>query len=80
MNFLRIDPEEQEKWNSVWRPYEESFPIAERRKMEDHLLACTDERFFPLSAWDGDKLAGDPRESATENIPPRDGRGARVKR
>ncbi|QRX63413.1 GNAT family N-acetyltransferase [Dysgonomonadaceae bacterium zrk40] len=58
MEFLRIDPEEQERWNSVWNLYEESFPVAERRKMEDHLLACTDERFFPLSAWDGGRLAG----------------------
>jgi ribosomal protein S18 acetylase RimI-like enzyme len=58
MEFLRIDPEEQERWNSVWSLYEESFPVAERRKMEDHLLACTDERFFPLSAWDGGRLAG----------------------
>lgn len=58
MEFLRIDPEEQEKWNSVWNLYEESFPVSERRKIEDHLLACTDERFFPLSAWDGDRLAG----------------------
>ncbi len=58
MEYLRIDPGEQERWNSVWSLYEESFPVAERRKMEDHLLACTDERFFPLSAWDGGRLAG----------------------
>jgi GNAT superfamily N-acetyltransferase len=58
MDFLRIDPAEQERWNSVWQLYEESFPIAERRKLEDQLLASTDERFFPLSAWEGDRLTG----------------------
>lgn len=58
MDFLRIDPAEQERWKSVWQLYEESFPIAERRKLEDQLLASTDERFFPLSAWEGDRLTG----------------------
>ncbi len=58
MEFLRIDPGEHERWNSVWRLYEESFPVAERRKMEDHLLACTDERFFPLSAWEEGRVTG----------------------
>lgn len=58
MDFLRIDPAEQERWNSVWQLYEESFPVAERRKLEDQLLASTDERFFPLSAWEGDRLTG----------------------
>ncbi|MDD2327218.1 MAG: GNAT family N-acetyltransferase [bacterium] len=58
MEFLRIEPGEHERWLPVWRLYEESFPVAERRKMEDHLLACTDERFFPLSAWEGATLAG----------------------
>lgn len=58
MEFIRIEPDEHERWNSVWDLYEQSFPEAERRKKEDHLLACTDERFFPLSAWDGGKLVG----------------------
>ena len=58
MEFFRIDPKEQERWQSVWRLYEESFPVAERRKMEDHLLACWVERFYPLSSWEGNRLTG----------------------
>ncbi len=58
MDFFRIDPNETERWNKVWVLYEESFPPAERRKINDHLRACADERFFPLSAWDGRELVG----------------------
>ncbi len=58
MDYLLIDPKETEHWNNVWQLYEESFPVAERRKKEDHLLACTDEHFFPLSVWEGNELVG----------------------
>ena len=58
MEFLRIDPDDQERWENVWELFEGSFPESERRKKEDHLLACNDERFFPLSAWDEGKLIG----------------------
>ncbi|MDD2513045.1 MAG: GNAT family N-acetyltransferase [Proteiniphilum sp.] len=58
MDFLRINLREHERWNRVWELYEDSFPEAERRKKEDHLLACADERFFPLSAWEGGELVG----------------------
>ena len=58
MEFLLIGSDESERWNSVWKLYEESFPLAERRKIEDHLLATADERFFPLSVWDAGQLVG----------------------
>jgi GNAT superfamily N-acetyltransferase len=58
MEYLRINPTDTASWNSVWKLYEESFPEAERRKMDDHLRACGDDRFFPLSAWEGGALIG----------------------
>ena len=58
MEFLKIEPEDKSRWSEVWNLYEESFPVAERRKAEDHLSACNDNRFFPLSVWDGNQLIG----------------------
>lgn len=58
MEYLRIDPNDTDRWKKVWKLYEDSFPLAEKRKAEDHLRACADERFFPLSAWEGEKLIG----------------------
>lgn len=58
MEFLKIEPEDKSRWSEVWKLYEESFPVAERRKAEDHLSACDDNRFFPLSVWDGNQLIG----------------------
>ena len=40
MEFLKIEPEDKSRWSEVWKLYEESFPVAERRKAEDHLSAC----------------------------------------
>jgi len=58
MEYLRIGPTDTARLNSVWKLYEESFPVAERRKMNDHLRACGDNRFSPLSAWEGGELIG----------------------
>jgi ribosomal protein S18 acetylase RimI-like enzyme len=58
MEFLKINNLDTPRRNKVWKLYEDSFPIAERRKEEDHLRAFADERFFPLSAWDGGELVG----------------------
>lgn len=58
MEFIRVDIEDTERWNKVWELYESSFPIAERRKKKDHLRACQDPNFFPLSAWEGNQLIG----------------------
>lgn len=58
MEFLRIDPNDTVRWDKVWKLYEDSFPLAERRKEEDHLRAYNDDRFFPLSAWEGKELIG----------------------
>src|SRR5690554_3594726 len=58
MEFLSIEAGDKERWEKVWELYEDSFPIAERRKVDDHLRACNDERFFPLSAWEGQQLIG----------------------
>ena len=58
MEYLRIEADDKERWNKVWDLYEKSFPVAEIRKKDDHLRACSDERFFPLSAWEGQQLIG----------------------
>ena len=58
MEFLRIEPTDTLRWNEVWKLYEESFPLSERRKEEDHIRACTDPFFFPLSAWEEGQLIG----------------------
>ncbi|MDY9917688.1 MULTISPECIES: GNAT family N-acetyltransferase [Proteiniphilum] len=58
MEYLRIDPTDTARWERIWKLYEESFPLAERRKKDDHLRAHADERFFPLSAWEGEELIG----------------------
>lgn len=58
MEFLLIKPTDKERWNKVWNLYEESFPVAELRKVDDHLRACADERFFPFSVWEGQELIG----------------------
>lgn len=58
MEFLRVQPSDTQRWNKVWELYESSFPITERRKMDDHVRAFSDEQFFPLSAWDGGELIG----------------------
>lgn len=58
MEYLRIEPKDTERWNKVWDLYEESFPVAERRYMEDHINAYSDERFYPLSVWEGHQLIG----------------------
>lgn len=58
MEYLRIIPNDTDNGNSVWKLYEESFPVAERRKRDDHLRACGDDRFFPLSAWEDGELIG----------------------
>lgn len=58
MDFLKIEAEDKSRWSEVWKLYEESFPVAERRKAEDHLSACDDNRFFPLSVWDGNQMIG----------------------
>jgi ribosomal protein S18 acetylase RimI-like enzyme len=58
MEFLKIDKLDIPRWNKVWKLYEDSFPVAERRKEEDQLRAFSDEQFFPLSAWEGGELVG----------------------
>ena len=58
MEFLRIEANDTERWNKVWKLYEDSFPVAERRKTADHLRACSDDRFHPLSVWEGHQLIG----------------------
>ncbi len=58
MEFLQIKQSDTHRWNKVWKLYEESFPLAERRKIDDHLRACADPQFFPLSAWEGNELIG----------------------
>ena len=52
MEFLRIEQSDKSRWNKVWELYESSFPIAERRKMKDHVRACSDPQFHPVSAWE----------------------------
>lgn len=58
MEYTRVNPDDPKRWQALWELYEESFPEAERRKKEDHLRACADARFHPLSAWEGNQLIG----------------------
>ncbi len=58
MEFLQISQSDKVRWEKVWELYEQSFPIAERRKIGDHIRACNDPQFFPLSAWEGNTLIG----------------------
>ncbi len=58
MEFLKITPDDIKRHDKVWKLYEESFPVAERRKLADHVRACEDNRFFPMSAWEGSELIG----------------------
>jgi GNAT superfamily N-acetyltransferase len=58
MEFKIIEQKDSERWNMVWNLYENSFPIAERRKREDHLRACENELFHPMSVWENDQLIG----------------------
>lgn len=58
MEFLKISPDDKDRWNMVWKLYEDSFPLAERRKEVDHIKAYEDDRFYPLSAWEGNELIG----------------------
>lgn len=58
MEFKKIEREDSKRWNNVWDLYEESFPVAERRKLNDHLRASENDHFHPLSIWDNDQLIG----------------------
>jgi len=58
MEFLRIEQSDKSRWNKVWELYESSFPTAERRKMKDHVRACSDPQFHPISAWEDGELIG----------------------
>lgn len=58
MEFLRIEWEDSERWSKVWNLYEESFPVAERRKLADHRRACENSHFYPLSVWENGELLG----------------------
>ncbi|MDR1516797.1 MAG: GNAT family N-acetyltransferase [Dysgonamonadaceae bacterium] len=58
MDFLQIAPSDTLRWNKVWDLYQNSFPVAEQRKAEDHLRALADTAFHPVSAWEGKELIG----------------------
>lgn len=58
MKFIKIERENSDKWNKVWSLYEQSFPLAERRKIEDHVRASEDKHFHPLSIWENEVLLG----------------------
>ena len=58
MQFIKIQPKDRERWDKVWKLYEKSFPVAERRKLDDHLRASGNEYFHPLSVWENNELFG----------------------
>ena len=58
MEYLQIKEFDSPQWKKVWELYESSFPLAERRKEEDHIRACSDSRFSPVSVWENDELIG----------------------
>lgn len=57
MQFLKISPDDKRE-AKVWKLYEDSFAPSERRKRKDHLRACKDSHFFPISIWGGDVFIG----------------------
>lgn len=58
MEFKIIKQDNSEQWEKVWNLYENSFPMAERRKLKDHLRACESNLFHPVSIWEDDQLIG----------------------
>lgn len=58
MEFKIIKDSNSKQWEEVWSLYENSFPVAERRKLEDHLRACENELFHPASIWEDDQFIG----------------------
>ena len=58
MEFKIIERKDSERWDMVWNLYENSFPIAERRKLKDHMRACENEHFHPISIWENNLLIG----------------------
>ena len=58
MEFKIIKDSNSNQWKEVWSLYEDSFPVAERRKLEDHLRACENELFHPASIWEDDQFIG----------------------
>lgn len=56
MEYLKIYPDNTDKWEKVWNLYESSFPIAERRRLEDHKRAFSNSLFHPLSVWEEEEL------------------------
>lgn len=58
MEFKVIKYDNSEQWKKAWTLYEKSFPVAERRKLEDHLRASENDLFNPLSIWDNNQFIG----------------------
>ena len=58
MEFLKISWDDSKRWDMVWSLYEESFPLAERRKLDDHKRTFADPQFHPLSVWENEQLLG----------------------
>ena len=58
MELKIIKHDNSEQWEKVWTLYEDSFPVAERRKLEDHLMACENELFHPATIWEDNQFVG----------------------
>lgn len=58
MKFKAIKHLNSEQWQKAWSLYENSFPEAERRKLEDHKRATENKLFHPLSVWDDNQFIG----------------------
>lgn len=58
MLTLRRHADWDEAMDEVWRLYEASFPLHERRRREDQTEAMREANYRCLSAWDGSVFAG----------------------
>ena len=58
MEFRIVKHNNNEQWKKVWELYENSFPVAERRKLEDHLRASENNFFHPVSIWENKQFIG----------------------
>ena len=58
MNFIRLANTKHKYWDKAWQVYEISFPIFERRLIEDQIEAVRDERFKPMVIEESGQFIG----------------------
>lgn len=58
MNFVRLKNVDNLYWNKIWPVYQNSFPIFEKRKIEDHIAAMGDDEFYCTVIFEDNILIG----------------------